>query len=46
MTWLLNTGRYPAFVRYGHNGARKDDLDWQFETGLEHVLDGIATRLG
>ncbi|MEU4227598.1 TetR/AcrR family transcriptional regulator C-terminal domain-containing protein [Nonomuraea sp. NPDC026600] len=46
MTWLLNTGRYPAFQRYVHEGARKDDLQWQFETGLEHVLDGIAARLG
>lgn len=46
MTWLLTTGRYPAFERYVHEGVRKDDLQWQFETGLEHVLDGIAARLG
>ena len=46
MTWLLKTGRYPAFDRYVHEGTRKDDLQWQFETGLEHVLDGIAARLG
>lgn len=46
MTWLLGTGRYPAFERYVRESARKDDLQWQFETGLEHILDGIATRLG
>jgi AcrR family transcriptional regulator len=46
MTWLLGTGRYPTFERYVREGARKDDLQWQFETGLEHVLDGIAVRLG
>lgn len=46
MTWLLNTGRYPAFACYIREAARKDDLQWQFETGLEYVLDGIAARLG
>ncbi|WP_410614386.1 TetR/AcrR family transcriptional regulator [Amycolatopsis sp. lyj-109] len=46
MTWLLGTGRYPTFERYVHEGTRKDDLRWQFETGLEHVLDGIAAHLG
>jgi AcrR family transcriptional regulator len=45
MTWLLGTGRYPAFERYTREGARKDDLQWQFETGLEQILDGIAARL-
>jgi AcrR family transcriptional regulator len=45
MSWLLNTGRYPAFERYVREGTRKDDLHWQFETGLECVLDGIAARL-
>lgn len=45
LSWLLGTGRYPAFERYFRAGARKDDLQWQFETGLEHVLDGIAARL-
>jgi hypothetical protein len=46
MTWLLKSGRYPAFERYIREGNRKDELDWQFETGLGHVLDGIAARLG
>jgi AcrR family transcriptional regulator len=45
MTWLLGTGRYPAYERYIREGARKDDLQWQFETGLEQILDGIAARL-
>jgi hypothetical protein len=46
VTWLLNTGRYPTFYRYALEGARHDDQQWQFETGLDCVLDGIATRMG
>ncbi|RCG31064.1 TetR/AcrR family transcriptional regulator [Sphaerisporangium album] len=46
MSWLMSTGRYPAFLRYLREAARKDDLAWQFETGLTYVLDGIATGLG
>ncbi|WP_280307607.1 TetR/AcrR family transcriptional regulator C-terminal domain-containing protein [Nocardia neocaledoniensis] len=42
MSWLLATGRYPTFQRYVHEAARKDDLRWQFETGLDHVLHGIV----
>jgi AcrR family transcriptional regulator len=45
MAWLLNTGRYPSFERYVREGTRKDDLQWQFETGLDAILDGIATRI-
>jgi AcrR family transcriptional regulator len=45
MTWLLGTGRYPMFERYVREATRRDDLQWQFETGLEHVLDGIAAHL-
>ncbi|MFC9966192.1 TetR/AcrR family transcriptional regulator [Nocardia ignorata] len=44
MTWLLGTGRYPTFQRYVHEARRKDDLRWQFDTGLEQVLDGIEAR--
>ncbi|WP_210740436.1 TetR/AcrR family transcriptional regulator [Nocardia coubleae] len=44
MTWLLGTGRYPTFERYVHQARRKDDLRWQFDTGLEQVLDGIEAR--
>ncbi|MFI5566859.1 TetR/AcrR family transcriptional regulator [Streptomyces sp. NPDC051740] len=45
MTWLMNTGRYPRYEHYIGDAARKDDLQWQFETGLDCVLDGIAARL-
>ena len=45
MTGLLNTGRYPTFARYIHQATHKDDLDWQFETGLRYELDGIAAGL-
>ncbi|MEU7938436.1 TetR/AcrR family transcriptional regulator [Microbispora bryophytorum] len=45
MKWLLESGRYPAFERYIRQGVRKDDDDWQFELGLDSVLDGIAARL-
>ena len=45
MRWLLDSGRYPAFERYIRQGVRKDDDDWQFELGLDSVLDGIAARL-
>ncbi|MEQ4718451.1 TetR/AcrR family transcriptional regulator [Nonomuraea sp. B19D2] len=45
LSYLLDTGRYPAFEQYIYQGRRKDDPGWQFETGLEYVLDGIAARL-
>jgi hypothetical protein len=45
IVWLLNTGRYPTFQRYIREGRRKDEWQWQFETGLDCVLDGIATRM-
>jgi len=45
MNWLMKTGRYPAYQRYIHEAAHKDDPQWQFETGLDCVLDGIATRM-
>ncbi len=46
MMWLMNTGRYPQFLRWVREAERKDDDDWRFEFGLECVLDGIAARLG
>lgn len=46
MTYLMGTGRYPAYRRYTLRASRKDDAAWQFETGLDCVLDGIAARLG
>jgi AcrR family transcriptional regulator len=45
MNWLMNTGRYPTYQRYIHEAAHKDDPQWQFETGLDCVLDGIATGM-
>ncbi|SNS20103.1 TetR/AcrR family transcriptional regulator [Actinomadura mexicana] len=45
MTWHMQTGRYPTFRRYLDTATRKDSLQWQFETGLDYVLDGIATHL-
>ncbi|MFG2211215.1 TetR/AcrR family transcriptional regulator C-terminal domain-containing protein, partial [Streptomyces sp. NPDC048638] len=46
MTYLMETGRYPTYRRYALGAGRKDDAAWQFEAGLECVLDGIAARLG
>ncbi|SHM84486.1 TetR/AcrR family transcriptional regulator [Actinacidiphila paucisporea] len=45
MAWLMNTGRFPTYARYISEAERKDDPQWQFETGLDAVLDGIAARL-
>ncbi|MFC9242848.1 TetR/AcrR family transcriptional regulator [Streptomyces sp. NPDC057136] len=46
MTYLMETGRYPTYKRYGQRATRKDDATWAFETGLDCVLDGIAIRFG
>ncbi|MFF4415620.1 TetR/AcrR family transcriptional regulator C-terminal domain-containing protein [Streptosporangium sp. NPDC001559] len=46
MMWHMRTGRYPTFEHYLHTAARKDDASWQFDLGLDCLLDGIATRLG
>jgi AcrR family transcriptional regulator len=45
LNWLLSTGRYPAFTRYLQDAAHEEDLTWQFETGLDYILDGIAARI-
>jgi hypothetical protein len=45
MIWHMRTGRYPTFQRYLETATRKDALEWQFETGLGYVLDGIAAEL-
>ncbi|MGW0499652.1 TetR/AcrR family transcriptional regulator [Streptomyces sp. NPDC003007] len=45
MAWLLKTGRYPVCERYLGEPACADDAQWQFEVGLDCVLDGIAARL-
>jgi AcrR family transcriptional regulator len=46
MTWLMDTGRYPAYRRYMDEATHKDDPRWEFEVGLDCVLDGIAARMG
>ncbi|MFB6892875.1 TetR/AcrR family transcriptional regulator [Kitasatospora sp. NPDC056327] len=46
MSWLVGTGRYPMYTRYLGEATRKGDLQWQFDTGLDCVLDGIGGRLG
>ncbi|WP_237525198.1 TetR/AcrR family transcriptional regulator C-terminal domain-containing protein [Streptomyces sp. SID5643] len=46
MRHLVGTGRYPAFERYALGATRKDDRAWEFEFGLDCVLDGIGQRLG
>ncbi|MEU8530880.1 MULTISPECIES: TetR/AcrR family transcriptional regulator [Streptomyces] len=42
MVYLMETGRYPTYREYTRTAARKDDAAWQFETGLDCVLDGVA----
>jgi AcrR family transcriptional regulator len=44
--WLMGTGRYPTLTRYIVEGSNEDDARWQFEFGLECVLDGLSARLG
>ncbi|HEY1179121.1 MAG TPA: TetR/AcrR family transcriptional regulator C-terminal domain-containing protein, partial [Phytomonospora sp.] len=46
MSYLVETGRYPSFHAWAHQAKRKDDRAWQFELGLESLLDGLAARLG
>ncbi|MFI6157638.1 TetR/AcrR family transcriptional regulator C-terminal domain-containing protein [Kitasatospora sp. NPDC051170] len=46
MSYLMGTGRYPAYEQYLHRATRKDDPAWHFHTGLDCVLDGVATHFG
>lgn len=46
MMWHMQTGRYPTFQHYLRTATRKDDASWQFDLGLDCLLDGIASRLG
>ncbi|UGQ14107.1 TetR/AcrR family transcriptional regulator [Yinghuangia sp. ASG 101] len=46
MQWLMDSGRYPVYRRYGQEARHKDDADRRFRLGLDCVLDGIAARLG
>lgn len=45
MTWHMRTGRYPIYEHYLRTATRKDDTRWQFDLGLNCLLDGIAARL-
>jgi AcrR family transcriptional regulator len=46
MNYLMESGRYPTYRRYALAASRKDDSTWEFEFGVDCVLDGIAKRLG
>ncbi|RFC72643.1 hypothetical protein DXZ75_37670 [Streptomyces sp. AcE210] len=47
MNHLMGKGRYyPNCQRYGLGAAHKDDPTWEFDLGLDRILDGIAARLG
>ncbi|WP_307804946.1 TetR/AcrR family transcriptional regulator [Streptomyces sp. VRA16 Mangrove soil] len=46
MNYLMRSGRYPTYKKYALSATRKDDPAWEFEFGLDCVLDGIARRLG
>ncbi|GIG64152.1 TetR/AcrR family transcriptional regulator [Phytomonospora endophytica] len=46
MSYLVQSGRYPSFRAWSMEAVRKDDRAWQFELGLECVLDGLSARLG
>ncbi|MFD7295072.1 TetR/AcrR family transcriptional regulator [Streptomyces sp. NPDC059897] len=46
MNYLMDSGRYPTYRAYTLSATRKDDPAWEFEFGLDCVLDGIARRLG
>ncbi len=44
MSRMLATGRYPTLVKIFRD-ATHPDADTAFDTGLDYVLDGIATHL-
>ncbi|NMM91597.1 TetR family transcriptional regulator [Rhodococcus sp. SRB_17] len=46
MTHLMKTQNFPAMQTWAQTAERKDDRAWQFATGLECMLDGVATRYG
>nr|WP_308801091.1 TetR/AcrR family transcriptional regulator [Streptomyces polyasparticus] len=46
MNYLMESGRYPVYRTYSLAASRKDDPGWEFEFGVDCVLDGIARRLG
>ncbi|WP_405642503.1 TetR/AcrR family transcriptional regulator [Streptomyces uncialis] len=46
MKWLMGTDRYPVYGATLRALRRRDDPAWEFATGLDCVLDGLAARLG
>lgn len=46
MVALTSTGEHPRLVEYLVEGSNRDDGAWQFEFGLESLLEGMAARLG
>ncbi|WP_280236636.1 TetR/AcrR family transcriptional regulator C-terminal domain-containing protein [Nocardia cyriacigeorgica] len=45
MAQLTGAGRYPALADYLVNGSNNDTAAWQFDFGLDCVLDGIGATL-
>lgn len=45
MSRLTGSGEYPHLADYLVNGTNRDDGEWQFEFGLQCLLDGMAARL-
>ncbi|MGN9789091.1 hypothetical protein ACTMTF_47405 [Nonomuraea sp. ZG12] len=41
----MRTGHYPTYQHYLRTATRKDDRQWQFDLGLNCLLDGISARL-
>ncbi|MEV0650676.1 TetR/AcrR family transcriptional regulator [Phytomonospora sp. NPDC050363] len=46
MTYVVETGSYPHTRDWAYKAKRKDDRTWEFEYGLDALLDGIAARHG
>lgn len=46
MMYVVNSGAYPHTRAWAYGAERKDDRDFEFEYGLESLLDGIAARHG
>lgn len=46
MSALTSTGDHPRLTEYLIEGSNRDDGAWQFEFGLESLLEGMSARLG
>lgn len=45
MSQLTGTGEYPHLTDYLVNGTNLDDGEWQFQFGLQCLLEGMSARL-